>query len=278
MSEISGLMRGKRGLIIGVANQRSLAWGIAKACHAHGAELAFTYQGDSLKKRVEPLAQEMGGIVVGHCDVTEPATIDAVFAKLQSVWGGIDFLVHAIAFSDKDQLDGRYVDTTADNFANTMLISCYSLTATFLACGPIETSRSSIKLGGASASRTQLIGPMSFSGAHGTSCTIIDSQAAIDQTTITVVMISAPLRRHVSASSTVISGTAIVTYCGPAEGIMSGSAAERIAPATRTGYPSASCGPRTFQNPPRPIRTIVTTTAALNTNCTSEAHCGSGVE
>src|ERR1700761_2703415 len=129
MSEISGLMRGKRGLIIGVANQRSLAWGIAKACHAHGAELAFTYQGDQLKKRVEPLAQEVGGVVVGHCDVTDPASIDAVFAKVQSVWGAIDFLVHAIAFSDKDQLDGRYVDTTADNFTNTMLISCYSLTA-----------------------------------------------------------------------------------------------------------------------------------------------------
>src|ERR1700752_2393998 len=105
MPEISGLMRGKRGLIIGVANQRSLAWGIAKACHAHGAELAFTYRGACLKRRVEPLAQEVGGIVVGHCDVTEPATIDAVFAKLQSVWGGIDFLVHAIAFSDKGQLD-----------------------------------------------------------------------------------------------------------------------------------------------------------------------------
>ena len=129
MPEISGLMRGKRGLIIGVANQRSLAWGIAKACHAYGAELAFTYQGDQLKKRVEPLAQDVGGIVVGHCDVTDPASIDAVFAKLQSTWSTIDFLVHAIAFSDKDQLDGRYVDTTAENFTNTMLISCYSLTA-----------------------------------------------------------------------------------------------------------------------------------------------------
>src|SRR3984885_3888687 len=129
MSETSGLMRGKRGLIIGVANQRSLAWGIAKACHAYGAELAFTYQGESLKKRVEPLAQEVGGIVVGHCDVTDPATIDAVFAKVEAVWGTFDFLVHAIAFSDKDQLDGRYVDTTAENFTNTMLISCYSLTA-----------------------------------------------------------------------------------------------------------------------------------------------------
>src|SRR5271170_6327573 len=104
MPEVSGLMHGKRGLIIGVANNRSLAWGIAKACQAHGAALAFTYQGDALKKRVEPLAQEVGGVVVGHCDVTEPATIDAVFAKVQSIWGGIDFLVHAMAFSDKDQL------------------------------------------------------------------------------------------------------------------------------------------------------------------------------
>jgi enoyl-[acyl-carrier protein] reductase I len=129
MPEISGLMRGKRGLVIGVANQRSLAWGIAKACRAHGAELAFTYQGDALKKRVEPLAAEVGGIVVGHCDVTEPATIDAVFATLQSTWDTIDFLVHAIAFSDKDELDGRYVDTTAENFSKTMLVSCYSLTA-----------------------------------------------------------------------------------------------------------------------------------------------------
>jgi enoyl-[acyl-carrier protein] reductase I len=129
MSEISGLMRGKRGLIMGVANQRSLAWGIAKACHMHGAELAFTYQGDSLKKRVEPLAQELGGIVVGHCDVTVPATIDAVFAAVQSAWGSIDFLVHAIAFSDRAQLDGRYVDTTQDNFTQTMLVSCYSFTS-----------------------------------------------------------------------------------------------------------------------------------------------------
>jgi enoyl-[acyl-carrier protein] reductase I len=129
MPEIAGLMRGKRGLIMGVANHRSLAWGIAKACHGHGAALAFTYQGDALKKRVEPLAQEVGGIVVGDCDVTEPQTIDAVFAAVQQAWGGLDFLVHAIAFSDKDQLDGRYVDTTADNFVKTMLVSCYSFTA-----------------------------------------------------------------------------------------------------------------------------------------------------
>src|ERR1700732_4259934 len=129
MPEISGLMRGKRGLIMGVANHRSLAWGIAKACHGHGAELAFSYQGEALRKRVEPLAQEVVGILVGDGDVTEPATIDAVFAAVQSAWGTIDFLVHAIAFSDKDQLDGRYIDTTADNFIKTLLISCYSFTA-----------------------------------------------------------------------------------------------------------------------------------------------------
>jgi enoyl-[acyl-carrier protein] reductase I len=129
MPGASGLMRGKRGLIMGVANQRSLAWGIAKACHGHGAELAFTYQGDALKKRVEPLAQEVGGIVAGHCDVTVPTTIDAVFAKIQSAWESIDFLVHAIAFSDRTQLDGRYVDTTQENFSQTMLVSCYSFTS-----------------------------------------------------------------------------------------------------------------------------------------------------
>ena len=129
MAEVSGLMRGKRGLVMGVANHRSLAWGIAKACHGHGAALAFTYQGEVLRKRVEPLAGEVGGIVVGHCDVTEPKTIDQVFAAVQSAWGTIDFLVHAVAFSDKDQLDGRYIDTTQDNFTQTMLVSCYSLTA-----------------------------------------------------------------------------------------------------------------------------------------------------
>jgi enoyl-[acyl-carrier protein] reductase I len=129
MPEASNLMRGKRGLILGVANNRSIAWGIAKACRAHGAELALTYQGDALKKRVEPLAQELGALVVGHCDVTEPATIDAAFAEIAARWGTLDFLVHAIAFSDKDELSGRYVDTTADNFTKTMLVSCYSFTA-----------------------------------------------------------------------------------------------------------------------------------------------------
>jgi enoyl-[acyl-carrier protein] reductase I len=129
MSQSGGLLRGKRGLVMGVANNRSIAWGIARAAAQQGAELAFTYQGDALKKRVEPLAEEVGGLVVGHCDVSDPATIDAVFATLAEKWGRLDFLVHAIAYSDKDQLDGRYIDTTADNFAKTMLISCYSFTA-----------------------------------------------------------------------------------------------------------------------------------------------------
>src|SRR5262245_52986327 len=129
MAEASGLMRGKRGLIMGVANNRSIAWGIARACRTQGAELAFTYQGDALKKRVEPLAAEVGGLVAGHCDVSEPATIDAAFAAVAAKWDALDFVVHAIAFSDKDQLIGRYVDTTADNFTRTMLISCYSFTA-----------------------------------------------------------------------------------------------------------------------------------------------------
>jgi enoyl-[acyl-carrier protein] reductase I len=129
MAEASGLMRGKRGLIMGVANNRSLAWGIAKACRAQGAEIAFTYQGDSLKKRVEPLAQEIGALVLGHCDVTDPSTIDSAIATLKAKWGTLDFVVHAIAFSDRDQLDGRYVDTTPENFTKTLLISCYSFTA-----------------------------------------------------------------------------------------------------------------------------------------------------
>ncbi|MDZ5452940.1 enoyl-ACP reductase FabI [Labrys sp. ZIDIC5] len=125
----SGLMAGKRGLIMGVANNRSIAWGIAKACRQHGAELAFTYQGDALKKRVEPLAAELDALVVGHCDVTDGASIDAVFAEVAAKWGKLDFIVHAIAFSDKDQLDGRYLETTEENFTKTMLISCYSLTS-----------------------------------------------------------------------------------------------------------------------------------------------------
>jgi enoyl-[acyl-carrier protein] reductase I len=129
MTETGGLMRGKRGLVLGVANNRSIAWGIARACARAGAKIALTYQGDALKKRVEPLAAEIGATVAGHLDVTEPATLDAVFDATDKTLGGLDFLVHAIAFSDKNELDGRYVDTSADNFAKTMLISCYSFTA-----------------------------------------------------------------------------------------------------------------------------------------------------
>jgi enoyl-[acyl-carrier protein] reductase I len=123
------LMAGKRGLIMGVANNRSIAWGIAKAVVAQGGEVALNYQGDALKKRVEPLAAELGSKVVLPCDVTDKASVDALFAELARVWGRIDFLVHAIAFSDKNELDGRYVDTTEANFTQTLLISCYSLTA-----------------------------------------------------------------------------------------------------------------------------------------------------
>jgi enoyl-[acyl-carrier protein] reductase I len=123
------LMAGKRGLIMGVANNRSIAWGIAKAVHAQGAALAFTYQGDAIKKRVEPLAAEAESKIVLPCDVTDAASMDAVFAELERQWGRLDFMVHAIAFSDKNELDGRYVDTSEKNFTQSMLISCFSFTA-----------------------------------------------------------------------------------------------------------------------------------------------------
>ena len=122
------LMKGKRGLIMGVANDHSIAWGIAKAVADQGAELAFTYQGDSLKKRVEPLAQSVGSSLLLPCDVEDLASVDAVFAALEKQWGKLDFLIHAIAFSDKNELKGRYADTTRENFARTMLISCFSFT------------------------------------------------------------------------------------------------------------------------------------------------------
>ncbi|MBM6592639.1 enoyl-ACP reductase FabI [Microvirga pudoricolor] len=124
-----GILTGKRGLIMGVANNRSIAWGIAQAARKHGAELAFTYQGDALKKRVEPLAKELDAAVVGHCDVTDGATIDAVFAEVEKLWGKLDFVVHCIAFSDKDELTGRYVETSEGNFTKSLMISCYSFTA-----------------------------------------------------------------------------------------------------------------------------------------------------
>ena len=124
-----GLMKGKRGLIMGVANERSIAWGIAQTLSEAGAELAFTYQGDAFKKRVLPLVENLKPAVVADCDVANQGSLDALFADLKRVWGGLDFVVHAVAFSDKDQLKGRYVDTTAENFAMTMNISCYSFTA-----------------------------------------------------------------------------------------------------------------------------------------------------
>ncbi len=125
----TGVLTGKRGIIFGVANSRSIAWGIARAARLAGAELAFTFQGEALEKRVRPLAQELGAQVFGHCDVTDGATIDAVFAEAKKAWGSLDFVVHCIAFSDKDELTGRYIETTEDNFTKSLAISCYSFTA-----------------------------------------------------------------------------------------------------------------------------------------------------
>ena len=125
----NGLMAGKRGLIMGLANDKSIAWGIAKACADQGAELAFSYQGEALKKRVEPLAASIGMTEMIECDVASGASLDALFAHLQQIWGHLDFVVHAIGFSDKNELRGRYVDTCAANFRMTMDISVYSFTA-----------------------------------------------------------------------------------------------------------------------------------------------------
>jgi enoyl-[acyl-carrier protein] reductase I len=124
-----GILAGKRGLILGLANNRSIAWGIAKATHEAGAELAVTFQGESLEKRVRPLAKELGANVLGDCDVTDSSSLNAVFEEIERIWGNLDFVVHCVAFSDKDQLTGRYIDTTAENFTNTLLVSCYSFTA-----------------------------------------------------------------------------------------------------------------------------------------------------
>jgi enoyl-[acyl-carrier protein] reductase I len=123
------LMAGKKGLVMGVANERSIAWGIAKACHEQGAEVAFTFQGEALEKRVRPLANSIGAEIIEPCDVTNAASIDATFAEIEKKWGGIDFLVHAIAFSNKDELRGRYLETSPENFQLTMNVSCYSFTA-----------------------------------------------------------------------------------------------------------------------------------------------------
>jgi len=123
------LMKGKRGLIMGVANDRSISWGIAKACADAGAELAFTYQGDALEKRVRPLAEGIGSTMLMPCDVTDDASVDATFKRIEEEWGSLDFVVHGIAYSDKNELDGMYLDTTRANFLKTMDISVYSFTS-----------------------------------------------------------------------------------------------------------------------------------------------------
>ena len=129
MNADSRLMAGKKGLIMGVANERSIAWHIANATSKQGAELAFTYQGDALLKRVTPLATSIGSDIILQCDVTNEPSIDAVFSEIHKRWGKLDFIVHAIAYSDKEELTGKYVDTTSENFSQTMQISCYSFTA-----------------------------------------------------------------------------------------------------------------------------------------------------
>jgi enoyl-[acyl-carrier protein] reductase I len=144
MSEIEPLMAGKRGLIMGVANDRSIAWGIASNLHAHGAELAFTYQGEALAKRVRPLAESVGSDIVLPCDVTEDASIDAVFESIGERWGRLDFLVHAIAYADKEELKGKYLDTSRGNFVKSLDISCYSLTAVAQRAVPLMTAGGSI--------------------------------------------------------------------------------------------------------------------------------------
>jgi enoyl-[acyl-carrier protein] reductase I len=129
MTALSGLLAGKKGLIMGVANERSIAWGAAKAARAHGAELAFTYLGEALEKRVRPLAESVGSSLVVPCDASDAKSLDTAFAAIKEQWGKLDFVLHAIAFSDKNELKGRYVDTTLDNFLMTMNVSCYSFTA-----------------------------------------------------------------------------------------------------------------------------------------------------
>ncbi len=128
LSPAEPLMAGKRGLVMGVANDHSIAWGAARMLAAHGAELAFTYQGEAFGKRVAPLAESVGSSLVMPCDVEDTATVDKVFDTLENSWGGLDFVVHAIAYSDKNELKGKYADTTRDNFIRTMVISCFSFT------------------------------------------------------------------------------------------------------------------------------------------------------
>lgn len=144
MAATGGMMAGKKGLIMGLANNRSIAWGIAKSCASQGAEIALTWQGDAMKKRVEPLAAELGAWAVGHCDVADQASVDATFVAIGERWGKLDFLVHAIGFSNKDELVGRYIETTRDNFMMTMDISVYSFTALARAAEPLMTEGGSL--------------------------------------------------------------------------------------------------------------------------------------
>ncbi|MBT3305039.1 MAG: enoyl-ACP reductase, partial [Alphaproteobacteria bacterium] len=137
-------MQGKKGLVMGVANERSIAWGIADLLHRHGAELAFTYQGETLEKRVRPLAEGTGSSLVLPCDVDDEASMDAVFAAIEKEWGTLDFLVHAIAYSDKDELKGQYLNTSRENFARTLDISCYSFTALAQRAVPLMTDGGSL--------------------------------------------------------------------------------------------------------------------------------------
>ncbi len=136
---MNGIMQGKRGLIMGVANDHSIAWGIARELNKHGAELAFTYQGDAFGKRLEPLAATLGSNVLIPCDVEDIASVDAVFETLKSKWGKIDFLVHSIGFSDKNELKGAYANTTRENFSRTMVISCFSFTEIAKRAAPLMT-------------------------------------------------------------------------------------------------------------------------------------------
>lgn len=144
MTMRAGWMNGKKGLIMGVANDRSIAWGIATACAAEGATLGFTYQGEALEKRVRPLAESVNSPFVMACDVTDDASLDAVFAAVEKEWGQLDFIVHAIAFSDKKELDGLYLDTTRENFKRTMDISIYSFTAVAQRAAPLMTNGGSM--------------------------------------------------------------------------------------------------------------------------------------
>jgi len=144
MIKSGSILAGKKGLIMGVANERSIAWGISRAAHEHGAELAFTFQGEALEKRVRPLADSIGSSLVMPCDVTDTDSLKATFATIEKEWGKLDFVVHAIAFSDKDELKGRYIETSAANFTATMNVSCYSFTQVCQYAEPLMTDGGSI--------------------------------------------------------------------------------------------------------------------------------------